>query len=355
MKLRARLALSFAGAVAAALILFCGAAAFVLVQTERREAREHGVPQEVADAEASEDMQQMLGAMLLAAPIAIAGAAGLGLWLARRALEPLREASARAVAARASELDLTLPVGVHGDEWDELAGTLNTLLSEARGSIARVRTFTADAAHELRTPLTAMIGEADLALRRERSPDELRAALGNVREEALLLARVVEALLTLARADAKLLVSSGTAAQLGALVREAAAQALSQVKTPGAKVDVQPGMATVACEPVLLLRALKNLIENGLTHGGGEVEVLVGAERGMGRVLVRDKGPGIDQTLLPQLFQRFRRGDGSRSSDGLGLGLSLARALVEAQGGSVRAVDAEKGAAFELLVPLSNS
>jgi signal transduction histidine kinase len=354
-KLRARLALSFAGAVAAALVLFCGAASFVLVQTERQEAREHGKSQEHADAEAREDLQQMLGAMLLAAPLAIAGAAGLGLWLARRALEPLREASARAMAARASELDLTLPVGVRGDEWDELAGTLNALLSEARGSLARVRTFTADAAHELRTPLTAMIGEADLALRRERSPEDLRAALVNVREEAMVLARVVEALLTLARADSRLLVSSTTPAQLTSLVREAAAQALLQVKTPGARVDVQPFAATVSCEPVLLLRALKNLIENGLTHGGGDVEVLIGAEQGMGRVLVRDKGPGIDQELLPQLFQRFRRGDGSRSTDGLGLGLSLARALVEAQGGSVRALEVSTGAAFELLVPLSNS
>jgi signal transduction histidine kinase len=352
-KLRGRLALSFAGAVAAALVIFCATAAFVLVQSERREAREHGQSEASADAEAAEDLRQMLQAMVLAAPLAIAGAAALGLWLARSALEPLREASARAVAARASELDLTLPVGIHGDEWDDLAGTLNSLLADARGSMARVRTFTADAAHELRTPLTAMIGEVDVTLRRERSPDELRAALGNVREEALVLARVVDALLTLARADAKSLVRSTAPAALEDLAREAAAQALAQVKNPSARVDVQPGAATVACEPVLLLRALKNLIENGLTHGGGEVEVRIDAEQGMGRVLVRDKGPGIDRALLPQLFQRFRRGDGSRSSHGVGLGLSLARALVEAQGGSVRALDAAPGATFELLVPLA--
>ncbi|HEX4386640.1 MAG TPA: ATP-binding protein [Myxococcales bacterium] len=353
MKLHTRLSFSFAGAVAAALLLFCAAAAFVLVQTERREARERGLPQETADAESREDLVQMLQAMLLAAPVAIGGAAGLGFWLARRALEPLREASARAVAARSAELDLTLPVGERGDEWDELAVTLNLLLSEARGSMARIRTFTADAAHELRTPLTAMIAEADLALRRDRSPEELKAALAAVREEALSLAKVVEALLTLSRADAKSLVSSTSPAALQDLAQEAAAQALKQAKTPGARVDVQPGAATVRCEPVLLQRALKNLIENGLTHGGGNVEVLIGAADGMGRVLVRDHGPGIDETLLPQLFQRFRRGDSSRGSDGLGLGLSLARALVEAQGGTVRALPAQVGAAFELLVPLA--
>jgi signal transduction histidine kinase len=353
MKLHTRLALSFAGAVTAALLLFCAAASIVLIQTERREALEHGHQQEWADKESAEDLQQMLEAMLFAAPAAIGGAAVLGLWLARGALAPLREAAARATAARAAELDLTLPVGERGDEWDELAVTLNLLLSEARGSMARIRTFTADAAHELRTPLTAMIAEADLALRRDRSPEELKAALAAVREEALSLAKVVEALLTLSRADAKSLVTSTSPAALRDLAREAAAQALKQVKTPGATVDVQPGAATVRCEPVLLQRALKNLIENGLTHGGGTVEVLIGAADGMGRVLVRDHGPGIDETLLPQLFQRFRRGDSSRGSDGLGLGLSLARALVEAQGGTVRALPAETGAAFELLVPLA--
>jgi signal transduction histidine kinase len=351
-KLHTRLAVSFAGAVAVALLLFCAAASLVLVQTERQEARDHGRPQAWADAEASEDLQQMLQAMLLAAPVAIGGAAALGFWLARRALEPLREASARAVAARSSELNLTLPVGLRGDEWDELAGTLNSLLTEARGSMARIRTFTADAAHELRTPLTAMIGEVDVVLRRERSNEELKASLEAVREESLSLARVVEALLTLARADAKSLVTATSPAALQDLARDAAAQALKQVKTPGVKVEVRPGAATVRCEPILLQRALKNLIENGLTHGGGEVEVLVGATGAMGRVLVRDKGPGIDQALLPQLFQRFRRGDGSRGSDGLGLGLSLARALVEAQGGTVQALPAAAGAEFELLVPL---
>ena len=354
MKLHTRLAVSFAGAVTFALILFCAAASLVLVQTERQEAREHGRPQAWADAEAWEDLQQMLQAMLLAAPVAIGGAAALGFWLARKALEPLREASARAEAARSSrELNLTLPVGLRGDEWDELAGTLNSLLEEARGSMARIRTFTADAAHELRTPLTAMIGEVDVVLRRERSNEELKSSLEAVREESLSLAKVVEALLTLARADARSLVTTTSPAALQDLARDAAAQALKQVKTPGAKVDLRPGAATVRCEPILLQRALKNLIENGLTHGGGEVEISIDAANGMGRVLVRDKGPGIDQALLPQLFQRFRRGDSSRGSNGLGLGLSLARALVEAQGGTVQALPAAAGAEFELLVPLS--
>jgi signal transduction histidine kinase len=338
-KLRSRFALSFAGAVAVAVLVFGASAALVLYT------QEHGKTEEAID-----DVKQMIVAMLIAAPIAIAGAAVVGAWLARRALRPLLDASARVRAARASELDLTLPVGVRGDEWDDLAKTLNSLLVDARDSLSRIRTFTADAAHEMRTPLTAIIGEVDVTLRRERSAEELRAALSTVRAESTRLARVLEALLTLARADAGSLVTRTSPEPLEKLAREAASQALGVAQ---GSVDVQGGEAQVQCEPTLLLRALRNLIENGLTHGGGQVEVLVSSEGGMGRVLVRDGGPGIDGALGPQLFQRFRRGDRSRSSGGIGLGLSLARALVEAQGGSLRALTPARGAEFELRIPLA--
>src|SRR5205085_5084798 len=126
---------------------------------ERREAREHGIPPDVAEQGVAEDVGNVLSAMAVAAPLAIAAAALLGWWLARRALQPLVEASARVRAARSGELDLSLPVG-SGREWDELATTLNALLADARSSMARNRHFTAEAAHELRTPLTTMIREA---------------------------------------------------------------------------------------------------------------------------------------------------------------------------------------------------
>jgi two-component system heavy metal sensor histidine kinase CusS len=342
-KLRTRFALFFAGAVAAALVFFCGAAALVLRQEERGS---------VEDAE--EDVSQMLEAMLLAAPVAIAGAAGLGMWLSRRALAPMKEASDRARTARASELDLVLPVGVHGDEWDDLAQTLNLLLGEARTSLSRVRTFTADAAHELRTPLTTIMGEVDVTLRRERSKEELRDTLVLVREESARLAKVVDALLTLARADAGSLSQQKSPEPLEHLTRQAVSQALTTACAPDAHVEVRAADATVLCEPTLLQRALRNLIENGLIHGGGQVEVVVGAVDGMGRVLVRDQGPGID-AFRPQLFERFRRGEKARSGQGVGLGLALTRALVEAQGGTVRALAPPSGSEFEVLVPLAGS
>src|SRR5207245_10931770 len=97
--------------------------------------------------------------------------------LGRGARAPMRGAGRRAAAARASDWNLTLPKTGADDEWDELAGTLNALLEDARGSLLRMRRFTADAAHELRTPVTTIIGEAEVALRRDRSVEELRSAL----------------------------------------------------------------------------------------------------------------------------------------------------------------------------------
>jgi two-component system heavy metal sensor histidine kinase CusS len=182
--LRHRLALLFAAAVAVALLVAGGATMGVIVvqtQAHRQDEIRRGEPPDEDDALV---VGRAAAAMGIVSPIVIAAAAVLGLYLARRALEPMREASRRAASARASELDLTLPVTGANDEWDELATTLNALLADARGSLLRVRRFTADAAHELRTPITAILGESEVALRRKRSELELRAALNVVKEEA---------------------------------------------------------------------------------------------------------------------------------------------------------------------------
>ena len=216
--LRAHLAIMFAAAVAIALMVTGGAVIGVLVLQARAE-RASDLSQ---DRQPEEDefgaVRKAAAAMAIVAPLAIAGAALLGLALARRALAPMREAGRRAAAARASDLNLTLPKTGAADEWDELAGTLNSLLEDARGSLLRMRRFTADAAHELRTPVTTIIGEAEVALRRDRGVEELRSALATVKTEGERLATLLEALLALARADAGTLLASKTVASLDEIV-----------------------------------------------------------------------------------------------------------------------------------------
>jgi signal transduction histidine kinase len=345
--LRARLAFSFALAVAATLVAFSLAVVVVLAFAERAEHRADALPFTLRDLE---DAPRVLLCMALVAPFAVGGAAALGLWLARKAVAPLKDASERARRARAA-FDLTLPLRGTFDEWDELALTLNALLGDGRSAFERIRRFTADAAHELRTPLTAIIGEADVTLRKARTAEELRASLLQVREAAVGMSGVIEALLTLARADAGALRVNRAACALGELAAEARTQALGAVQGPGLSVSIEGAAPHIEGDRVLLVRALRNLIENGLRHGGPSVRVRLQEHGGKAAVAVEDDGPGVPEQLRPVLFQRFARADESRSSGGIGLGLSLARAIAEAHGGTLELLPSARGAAFELLLP----
>jgi len=352
--LRHRLALLFATAVAAALVLSGAATIGVIalqMEAHIRDEASRGLPVDEDDLLV---VPRAATSMALVAPLAIAGAALLGLYLARRALAPMREASRRAAAAHASELDLTLPVTGTGDEWDELASTLNVLLADARGSMSRVRRFTADAAHELRTPVTAILGEVEVALRRTRTEAELRAVLGTVKEEGERIAQLLEALLALARADAGTLLSSKAPLALGEILESTVARARERASQNGhanVAIECTPGRALVEGNALLLSRAFENLLDNAVRHARSRVAITVVSDGTTSRVRVADDGPGIPAELKANLFERFARGDRARSGEGFGLGLSIARAIANAHGGSLDLRPSPDGALFELALP----
>ena len=350
--LRTRLALSFALAVAAALVLFSAVVLLVLRNDEASELRSgRGGP--AVDA-LGDDVERVLLAMALAAPVVIAAAAALGVALSRSALAPLKEASERVRAARRSALDLTLPVVGRNDEWDELARTLNELLADERGSLERIRRFTADAAHELRTPLTAILGEAEVALRRPRSAGELRQTVAVVREEAARLSQLLDALLVLARSDAGTLLPSAQPVDLDAVIHGARERSLARAGRAGtaAEIGIRTGTPVkVSGDAILLSRALENLIDNALTHGGGQAVVSVEVQNGTAAVRVTDRGPGISKAVAPAIFERFVQGDPARAGGGLGLGLAIARAIAAAHRGTLELLPSPSGATFELRLP----
>ncbi len=352
--LHTRMALLFAAVVGCSLLLFGGAALGVLVLEIRRDAAETR-----RDAEPDEDdlksLRQALKAMALTAPIAIGSAALLGMALARRALAPLREASERARLARGTSLDLALPVRGTGDEWDVLATTLNDLLRSARESMDRIQRFTADAAHELRTPLTAIIGEADVALRRERSADELRAVLVRIRAEASRMSDLAAALLTLARADSGALLPSRQEVDLDPLIEELVARLSAANATQQIHVVHEGAPLRVAGDRRLLAQALENLLANAIRHGGSPIEIHARAEESRVRIAVSDDGPGFPAALATRMFERFARGDEARAGEGFGLGLSIAQAIAVAHGGSLAAIRVARGARLELTLPSSRA
>jgi signal transduction histidine kinase len=332
--LRARLAVAFAAAVFATVLVFGTATAIAIYVHDREEIRAATDGTGTSSPWVGDDLDdaKKLGvAMLLMSPIAVAGAALLGLLLADRALAPIHEAAERARKALQGEGALEMPVRGNGDEWDELAEVTNDLLRAQARSIDRIKAFSANAAHELRTPLAAMLGEVQVTLRRERAPGEYQAALRVVEVEATRLTRLVEMLLALARADAGTLNPDSIRFDLERAVRLARERAVAAHAGADGRITMRLAPATAMGDPLLTGRVLDNLIDNALRHGGEHVAILVEAEPEVVRVSVTDDGPGVPEGIRSRVFERFTR-EGAQES-GFGLGLAIARGLAEAQNG----------------------
>jgi signal transduction histidine kinase len=270
---------------------------------------------------------------------------GAAAWLTRRWLRALRRMSD---AARDLGLDPVpkgrLPVPRTEVELASFAETLNGFLDRLEADYATRNRFLADAAHELRTPLTALRAEIDVALRREREPGRYRQVLESNREEIVRLSSLIDGLLTLARADGGGLGRPGGQVDCVPLAEQALDRfrplalergvALELSRTGGADSAVLAWAEAASVE-----RILDNLLSNALRHtpGGGRVTLGVTLEGSHVVLDVTDTGMGIPEAHVSKVFERFYRVESGRGAgSGAGLGLAIVKALVEAQGGSVR-------------------
>jgi two-component system, OmpR family, sensor kinase len=281
----------------------------------------------------------------------------------RAALSPV-EAVVRA-AGEMSEGDLSrrLPVANPNDEIGRLTTTINALLARLEvaftrleETISRQRRFAADASHELRTPLTSISGHARMLDEWALDADKETAhrSVGTIRREAGRMRGLIESLLTLTRGDEGAPMEVGRYG-LGVVGKEAA-------ETAGAAADGRVSvefipneheiMATFDRERVMQVASI--LLDNALkyTPDGGSVKVMVGEEDGSVALAVSDTGVGISEDQLPLVFERFYRADAARAEDGVGLGLSIARQIAEAHGGTIEArSNLGVGSTFVLLLP----
>jgi two-component system heavy metal sensor histidine kinase CusS len=350
--LRGRLAAAFAAAVLGTVLFFGTATAIAIFVHDHNERVSFTGNAAQAQGWVGDDLEdgKKLGiAMLIVSPIAVVVAGLFGFWLAGRALAPMHEAAARARRALRGDGELELPVRGIGDEWDELAQVTNELLRAQANAAAQAKAFSANAAHELRTPLTAMLGEVQVTLRRDRDADEYRSALMVVEEEARRLGRLVEVLLALARADAGTLNPATIRFDIARAARLAADRAIVAHKGADRRLSLRLAPATALGDPLLTGRVFDNLLDNALRHGGEHVEIAVTAMPEWVRVTVGDDGPGIPATIRDRVFERFSR-EGAPST-GFGLGLAIARALAEAQGGHLSLDDGPGGARFVVDFP----
>lgn len=303
--------------------------------------------------------------LILASCIAVgvAAAALAGWLLAGRALAPVERLTTQARHITAERLAERLPMPNPDDELGRLAAAFNDMLQRLDRSFEQLRRFTADASHELRTPLTALRLVGENALRIEGMPAEARDVIGSMLEEVDRLARLVDDLLQLARADAGQAGPKLESCDLAALARDVTEQlgVLAEEKHLALRVAAD-GPAPVRGNPMLLRQALQNLVDNAIRHGptGSEVSVSVGCAGDRVTAEIADHGPGIPIEHRERVFERFFRLDAARSRrhGGAGLGLAITRWIVDAHRGRVEVIatngtapGSEPGATFRIELP----
>ena len=278
--------------------------------------------------------------LLLVLGVALAVCAVAGYHIARRGIRPIHEIAETARRIRPTNLGERIAVGGLPTELLALAETFNDMLDRLEQSFARLSRFSADIAHELRTPINNLRGEVEVALGRPRSADEYRDVLGSNLEECGRLARMIDSLLFLARAENPqtqiIRERFDVGRELGTVCEfyEAAAS------EAGVGLNVVVGGHVPAdMNRALFQRAVGNLVANAIAHTspGGAVTLTATGDETMTKVEVSDTGFGIPASHLPHVFDRFYRADPSRSTafGGVGLGLAIVRSIAELHGGVV--------------------
>lgn len=288
------------------------------------------------------------GALLLSVAV--------GTVLAWRATRPLRAVSD--TARRILETgDLTARVPATGSrgELATLVTQLNTLLDKNAAHVRVLRDTLDNLAHDLRTPLTRLRGTAELAMQDGGDPAEAREALADCVNESDRVLHLLETLLDISAAEAGVLKLNRDTLDVRTLVERAADlyREVAEEKKLTVVLD-QPAPAECSADAIRLGQAINNLLDNALkyTPAGGTVTLATTVEPGAVIVTVSDTGPGVPAAERDAIWRRLYRGDSSRSQRGLGLGLSLVKAIVEAHGGTVAVTDAPRaGARFTVRLP----
>ncbi len=299
--------------------------------------------------------------LLWLAPLVLLTSAGGGYWLSHRALAPVdaltrtaRNISGHNLGSRLERLDT-------GDELQRLSDTLNEMLDRIEKAFLQITQFTADASHELRTPISLIRTEAEVALRRSRDVDAYREALQQILSETKRTSILIEDLLALARADSGREALKRQPIDLACMLKDCmkeweplAAKAGHELTAPSDKT----GQVWVMADESALRRVLAILLDNAFkyTPAPGRIQVFLD-ERGQRAVLsVSDNGIGIPTAEQQKIFERFYRVDKARgrTMEGAGLGLAIARWIVERHGGSISVECANnEGSRFSVELPVA--
>jgi heavy metal sensor kinase len=281
----------------------------------------------------------LIQCFLLATPFLLTVVAMGGWLVARRALAPIQKMAESAEHISAQRLDQRLPPPRTGDEIERLTVVLNHMFDRLEASFQQATRFTADASHELKTPLTVIRGELEAALRSGQFEAGQEKLLINLMEETERLSQISEGLLLLSRADSGRLALQLKPVDLIPLMQDLLEDA--EILATPHRITVQshlPPAAYTQGSPQFLRQLLLNLLDNAIKYNeeGGRVSISVVEQGGSWSIRVGNTGPGIIPEDKDHVFDRFFRGDQSRSQQkGHGLGLSICREIVRAHGGDM--------------------
>ncbi|MBF0282065.1 MAG: HAMP domain-containing protein [Zetaproteobacteria bacterium] len=287
----------------------------------------------------------------------------VGYMMARRALKPIGQITATAKAVSSGDLTRRLDSDVHDKEIRELITSLNSMFEDLESNFNAQKRFTADASHELRIPLTILKGEVEVALRHPRSEEEYKHLLGQHLDIIERMQRIVNDLLTLARADAGLLEVVQKPVDLSLLLQEIAQHHLILFDDHKIQLemDIDDDLEILA-DAGHIERIVFNLLNNAFKFAPRNSTIYLSAHvyENEAVIMVKDQGLGISPDQQKRLFDRFYRVDDARARQshhhggGAGLGLAICKRIVEAHGGAIRVESAlGKGAAFFVHLPLN--
>ena len=308
-------------------------------------------------------LEQTFSTFLLILPFGVLAAFAIGSLVARRALRPVDQITneVREITDGTS-LHRRLPTSMVKDELGRLADTLNQMIGRLDRSFTALRRFTADASHELKTPLTVLKAGVERALTTPNLPPDSLAALEESMDEINRMTELVDALLTLARADEGLVRLHQEPVDLRALILETEETGELLAEPAGIEVsaDAPVDPVIVPADGSRIRQLVMNLLTNAVkyTPAGGRVRLWLERDDGRVRFGVSDTGIGIAPGDLPHIFDRFWRADSARTRTaerpGVGLGLAICKWIAEAHGGTIEVQSRPgRGTTFSVTLPTS--
>jgi len=304
------------------------------------------------------ELNRLKAALLIFLPLAILLVIASGVFLTKRALRPVDDMTSAIRQITSKNLNQTIELPEANDEIKRLAETFNTMLIRLNQAFSSQQQLIQDVSHELKTPLTALKGKQEVALNRKRSPEEYESVLLVNLEVINRMSQLVENLLALARIENKDSVLKTESINLADTIK----QILSSMKPLADQKKIllhflSHGQVFIQADANQVDRVISNIVDNAIkyTSNNGEVNIKLSKENAFAKIVITDTGIGIANDELSRIFDRFYRIDKSRSSPGFGLGLSIAKSIIDAHKGKIEVESSpSKSTTFTVFLPLTH-